>query len=110
MIREWRGCKEKLEVRGGWGKDVMQGSQVMRRVGSGTSGSLLCLSGPSVAVLLLEVALGYLIVVTFLVATTVIIQPTDFSYLKSKKGEQSHQGWTKPVHREVILPKTSLTF
>lgn len=63
------------------------------------------------AVLLLEVTLSYLIVVTFLVATTVIFQPTDFSHLKSKKGEWSQQGWTKQVHREVILPKTSsLTF
>lgn len=63
------------------------------------------------AVILPEITLSYLTVVTFLVATTVIFQPTDFSHLKCKKGERSHQGWTKLVHREVILPKTSsLTF
>lgn len=64
-----------------------------------------CLSGPSVAVILPEVALSYLAVVTFLVATTVIFQPTDFSHLKSKKGEWSHQGWPELVQGGLFCPK-----
>lgn len=63
------------------------------------------------AVILPAIALSYFTVVTFLVAITVIFQPTDFSNLKSKKGERSHQGWTKLVPRGVILAQTpSLTF
>lgn len=49
------------------------------------------------------ITLSYLTVVTFLVAITVIFQPADFSHLKSRKGEGSHQGWTKLLHREIIL-------
>lgn len=63
----------------------------------------LCLSGPSVALILPGITLSYLTVVTFLVAITVIFQPTDFSHLKSKKGEGSHQGWTKLLYRDIIL-------
>lgn len=98
--RVWKGCH------GGF-----PGDEVGRQWNTEVSALSPCLSGPSVAVLLLEITLTYLIVVTFLVATTVIFQPTDFSHLKSKKGEWSHQGRAKLVHGEVILPKTSsLTF
>lgn len=49
------------------------------------------LSGPSVAIILPEIALTYVIVVTFLVSATVTFQPTKLMQLKSKTGE--YQGW-----------------
>lgn len=45
------------------------------------------------AVILPGITLSYLTVVTFLVAITVIFQPADFSHLKSRKGEGSHQSF-----------------
>ncbi|XP_063272621.1 uncharacterized protein LOC134560493 isoform X2 [Prinia subflava] len=63
--------------------------------------------GPSVAVLLLEITLSFLTVVTFLVATTVIFQPTDFSYLKSKKAQRT-MGYAAPG--AVVTVVLSSTF
>ncbi|XP_016153818.1 PREDICTED: uncharacterized protein LOC101817080 [Ficedula albicollis] len=51
--------------------------------------------GPSVAVILPEITLSYLTVVTFLVATTVLFQPADFSHLKSKKAHRT-MGYAAP--------------
>ncbi|RMB98221.1 hypothetical protein DUI87_25124 [Hirundo rustica rustica] len=66
------------------------------------------IEGPSVAVLLLEITLSYLIVVTFLVATTVIFQPSDFSHLKSKKAQRT-MGYAAPgAVVTVVLSSTFL--
>lgn len=51
------------------------------------------LSGPSVAIILPEIALTYVIVVTFLVSATVTFQPTKLIQLKSKTGKLFYQGW-----------------
>ena len=50
------------------------------------------LSGPSVAIILPEIALTYVIVVTFLVSATVTFQPTKLIQLKSKTGKLFYQG------------------
>lgn len=50
------------------------------------------LSGPSIAIILPEIALTYVMVVTFLVSATVTFQPTKFIQLRSKTGELCDQG------------------
>jgi len=50
------------------------------------------LSGPSIATILPEIALTYVIVITFLVSANVTFQPTKFIQLKSKTGELFYQG------------------
>lgn len=51
------------------------------------------LSGPSIAIILPEIALTYVVVVNLLVSATVTFQPTKFTQLKSKTGERFYQGW-----------------
>nr|XP_030128652.2 uncharacterized protein LOC115495258 isoform X2 [Taeniopygia guttata] len=75
----------------------------------GTAGILwMWEEGPSVAVILPEITLSYLTVVTFLVATTVIFQPTDFSHLKCKKAQRT-MGYAAPgAVVAVVLSSTFL--
>lgn len=50
------------------------------------------LSGPSIAIILPEIALTYVMVVNFVVSATVTFQPTKLTQLKSKTGELFYQG------------------
>lgn len=94
MTKRWKGClQEQLEkaVRE-WERDMMEGYKVMKVVDR--CSALSCfLSGPSIAIILPEIALTYIMVVTFLVSTTVTCQPTNLTQLKSKAGDLFHQGW-----------------
>ncbi|XP_018862023.1 hemicentin-2-like isoform X1 [Parus major] len=90
---------EKLRIRGElwrWLSCYTCGLVCIACVLDGTAGILwMWEEGPSVAVILPEITLSYLTVVTFLVATTVIFQPTDFSHLKSKKAQRT-MGYAAP--------------
>ncbi|XP_018862026.1 hemicentin-2-like isoform X5 [Parus major] len=105
---------EKLRIRGElwrWLSCYTCGLVCIACVLDGTAGILwMWEEGPSVAVILPEITLSYLTVVTFLVATTVIFQPTDFSHLKSKK---AHHGLRRAGSRggrgaEQCLPHQEL--
>ncbi|KAM7043016.1 uncharacterized protein M8220_007104 isoform 2-T2 [Acridotheres tristis] len=80
---------QKLRIRGElwrWLSCYTCGLVCLACILDGTAGVLwMWEEGPSVAVILPEITLSYLTVVTFLVATTVIFQPADFSHLKSRK-------------------------
>ncbi|XP_066058730.1 uncharacterized protein [Chamaea fasciata] len=103
---------EKLRIRGElwrWLSSYTCGLVCIACILDGTVGILwMWEEGPSVAVLLLEITLSYLIVVTFLVATTVIFQPTDFNHLKSKKAQRT-MGYAAPgAVVTVVLSSTFL--
>ncbi|XP_066189957.1 uncharacterized protein [Sylvia atricapilla] len=103
---------EKLRIRGElwrWLSSYTCGLVCIACVLDGVAGILwMREEGPSVAVLLLEITLSYLIVVTFLVSTTVIFQPTDFNHLKSKKAQRT-MGYAAPgAVVTVVLSSTFL--
>lgn len=81
---------KRLGVRRGWARGVMGGYNAMEGVDrrkNWCSASSRFLSGPSMAIILPEIALTYVMVVTFLVAITVTFQPPKLIQLKSKTGE-----------------------
>lgn len=92
-------CKDRLKRLGvgrGWERDMMEGYKIMKVVDECKNqySALSCfLSGPAIAIILPEIALTYVIVVTFLVSATVTFQPTKLIQLKSKTGELFYQGW-----------------
>ncbi|XP_068871857.1 hepatic and glial cell adhesion molecule-like isoform X2 [Aphelocoma coerulescens] len=103
---------EKLRIRGElwrWLSSYTCGLVCIACILDGTAGILwMWEEGPSVAVILPEIALSYLTVVTFLVATTVIFQPTDFNHLKSKKAQRT-MGYAAPgAVVTVVLTTTFL--
>ncbi|XP_059714998.1 uncharacterized protein LOC132333687 [Haemorhous mexicanus] len=103
---------EKLRIRGElwrWLSSYICGLVCIACILDGTAGILwMWEEGPSAAVILPEITLSYLTVVTFLVATTVIFQPTDFSHLKSKKAQRT-MGYAAPgAVVAVVLSSTFL--
>ncbi|KAM7043017.1 uncharacterized protein M8220_007104 isoform 3-T3 [Acridotheres tristis] len=90
---------QKLRIRGElwrWLSCYTCGLVCLACILDGTAGVLwMWEEGPSVAVILPEITLSYLTVVTFLVATTVIFQPADFSHLKSRKAQLT-MGYAAP--------------
>ncbi|XP_023782570.1 hemicentin-2-like isoform X2 [Cyanistes caeruleus] len=97
---------EKLRIRGElwrWLSSYTCGLVCIACVLDGTAGILwMWEEGPSVAVILPEITLSYLTVVTFLVATTVIFQPNDFSHPKSKKAQRT-MGYAAPGAVVVVV-------
>lgn len=94
MIKGWRGRwqgrVEKAGSRERVGKGCDGGYNAMEGVDrrkNWCSASSHFLSGPSMAIILPEIALTYVMVVTFLVAVTVTFQPPKLVQLKSKTGE-----------------------
>ncbi|XP_068008330.1 uncharacterized protein [Melanerpes formicivorus] len=59
--------------------------------------------GPSIAIILPEIALAYIIVITFLVSTGVIFQPAMFSQIKNK----SEEGCTPLVGLSTLVVSTA---
>ncbi|KAM6061059.1 uncharacterized protein VSU04_008719 [Chlamydotis macqueenii] len=90
---------EKLRIRGElwrWLSVYICGLVCIASVLAGTAGVLwMREEGPSIAIILPEIALTYVIVVTFLVSATVTFQPTKLIQLKSKTA-QSTMGYAAP--------------
>ncbi|XP_032928315.1 uncharacterized protein LOC117002885 isoform X2 [Catharus ustulatus] len=99
---------QKLRIRGDlwrWLSSYTCGLVCIACILDGTTGVLwMWEEGPSVAVILPGITLSYLTVVTFLVAITVIFQPTDFSHLKSKKEE----GCTEFMDVTILVATTAV--
>ncbi|XP_054695422.1 uncharacterized protein LOC129211798 [Grus americana] len=101
---------EKLRIRGElwrWLSVYTCGLVCIASVLAGTAGILwMREEGPSVAIILPEIALTYVIVVTFLVCATVTFQPTKLIQLKSKTAQRT-MGYAAPGGVVLVVLKTS---
>ncbi|XP_057260829.1 uncharacterized protein LOC130596844 isoform X3 [Pezoporus wallicus] len=101
---------EKLRIRGElwrWLSAYTCGLVCIASILAGTAGGLwMREEGPSVAIILPEIALTYIMVVTFLVSTTVTFQPTNLTQLKSKAAQRT-MGYAAPGGVVVVVLMTS---
>ncbi|XP_069724125.1 uncharacterized protein [Phaenicophaeus curvirostris] len=101
---------EKLRIRGElwrWLSAYTCGLVCISSILAGTAGILwMREEGPSIAMILPEIALTYVIVVTFLVSATVTFQPTKFIQLKSKTAQRT-LGYAAPGGVVAVVLTTS---
>ncbi|KAM9538562.1 uncharacterized protein ACIB01_012505 [Guaruba guarouba] len=101
---------EKLRIRGElwrWLSAYTCGLVCIASVLAGAAGGLwMREEGPSIAIILPEIALMYIMVVTFLVSTTVTFQPANLTQLKSKAAQRT-MGYAAPGGVVVVVLTTS---
>ncbi|KAM8987568.1 uncharacterized protein PRD47_017784 [Ara ararauna] len=101
---------EKLRIRGElwrWLSAYTCGLVCIASVLAGAAGGLwMREEGPSIALILPEIALMYIMVVTFLVSTTVTFQPANLTQLKSKAAQRT-VGYAAPGGVVVVVLMTS---
>ncbi|KAM9274392.1 uncharacterized protein RDI95_009890 isoform 3-T5 [Morus bassanus] len=101
---------EKLRIRGElwrWLSAYTCGLVCIASILAGTAGILwMREEGPSIAIILPEIALTYVFVVTFLVSATVTFQPTKLIQLKSKTAQRT-MGYAAPGGVVSVVLMTS---
>nr|XP_021147145.1 uncharacterized protein LOC102096347 isoform X1 [Columba livia] len=101
---------EKLRIRGElwrWLSAYTCGLVCIASILAGTAGILwMREEGPSIAIILPEIALTYVMVVTFLVSATVTFQPTKFIQLRSKTAQRT-MGYAAPGGVVSVVLTTS---
>ncbi|KAM6057161.1 uncharacterized protein LJ206_015321 isoform 2-T2 [Theristicus caerulescens] len=101
---------EKLRIRGElwrWLSAYTCGLVCIASILAGTAGILwMREEGPSIAIILPEIVLTYVIVVTFLVSATVTFQPTKLIQLKSKTAQRT-MGYAAPGGVVSVVLTTS---
>ncbi|XP_040974978.1 uncharacterized protein LOC115333484 isoform X2 [Aquila chrysaetos chrysaetos] len=101
---------EKLRIRGElwrWLSAYTCGLVCIASILAGTAGILwMREEGPSIAIILPEIALTYVMVVTFLVSATVTFQPTKLTQLKSKTAQRM-MGYAAPGGVVSVVLTTS---
>ncbi|XP_052669169.1 uncharacterized protein LOC128153678 isoform X2 [Harpia harpyja] len=101
---------EKLRIRGElwrWLSAYTCGLVCIASILAGTAGILwMREEGPSIAIILPEIALTYVMVVTFLVSATVTFQPTNLTQLKSKTAQRM-MGYAAPGGVVSVVLTTS---
>ncbi|XP_075018687.1 uncharacterized protein LOC142087861 isoform X1 [Calonectris borealis] len=101
---------EKLRIRGElwrWLSAYTCGLVCIASILAGTAGILwMREEGPSIAIILPEIILTYVIVVTFLVSATVTFQPTKLIQLKSKTAQRT-MGYAAPGGVVSVVLTTS---
>ncbi|XP_074910262.1 uncharacterized protein LOC142043245 isoform X2 [Buteo buteo] len=101
---------EKLRIRGElwrWLSAYTCGLVCIASILAGTAGILwMREEGPSIAIILPEIALTYVMVVTFLVSATVTFQPTKLTQLKSKTAQRT-MGYAAPGGVVSVVLTTS---
>ncbi|XP_063201917.1 uncharacterized protein LOC134520462 isoform X6 [Chroicocephalus ridibundus] len=102
---------EKLRIRGElwrWLSAYTCGLVCIASVLAGTAGILwMREEGPSIAIILPEIALTYVVVVNLLVSATVTFQPTKFTQLKSKTAQRT-LGYAAPGGVVSVVLTTSV--
>ncbi|XP_075291390.1 uncharacterized protein LOC142363094 [Opisthocomus hoazin] len=102
---------DKLRIRGElwrWLSAYTCGLVCIASVLAGTAGVLwMREEGPSIATILPEIALTYVIVITFLVSANVTFQPTKFIQLKSKTAQRM-MGYAAPGGVVLVVLMTSV--